>query len=83
MDISGQAANPGPQAICHNNSYFSNTSNGDVRYPRQGDGLGKARELEYVESASYNTFEPFQNKEKIHQHLQRNKMLCAFKKIKI
>ena len=34
------------------------------------------REMEYIEQASSNTFYPFQNKHKIHWHLQIAKMLC-------
>ena len=38
--------------------------------------LCSSREMEYIEQASSNTFYPFQNKHKIHWHLQIAKMLC-------
>ena len=39
------------------------------------------REMEYIECSSYTTFYPFQNKHKIHQHIQSFKMVCAYYKI--
>ena len=36
--------------------------------------------MESIESSSYNTFYPFQNKHQIHRHLQSVKMLWVYEK---
>ena len=44
--------------------------------------FGENREMEYIECTCYNTLHPFQNKHQIYRHLQRVRMLCAFKRPK-
>ena len=38
--------------------------------------------MESIESSSYNTFYPFQNKHQIHRHIQSAKMLWVYEKTK-
>ena len=51
-------------------------------YTQKRPGMGHVlyKEMEYIDCSSYNLFYPFQNKHKIHWHLQSVKKLCAYEK---